>query len=171
MELKLGYFIVFLARISDVSLATVRTLMVMRGRKLLAAAIGFVEVLIYVLALKYVFETLADIPGLAFYALGFAAGNAIGLWVEERLALGFFVMQVITARNAVAFADLLRQQGFGVTLFPCQGREGCYDLLNVVFERKRLGRLEEAVRAWDPKAFVTVSDTRAIRGGHFCRVK
>ncbi len=171
MESILGYLAVFFARVADMTLATVRTLMVMRGRKFMAAAIGFVEVIIYVVALKFVLETLNDIPSLIFYALGFAAGNAAGLWAEERLALGYYVMQVITARDAVAFAALLRKQGFGVTLFPCQGREGCYDLLSVVFERKRLDELEDAVHDWDPKAFVTVTDTRAIRGGHFYRNK
>jgi uncharacterized protein YebE (UPF0316 family) len=171
MESMLGYAAVFLARVADMTLATVRTLMVMRGRKFMAAAIGFGEVLIYVVALKFVLETLNDIPSLIFYALGFAAGNAVGLWVEERLALGYFAMQVITTREASGLAAQLRRQGFGVTVFACQGHEGCYDQLNVVFERKRLDELEDAVYGWDPKAFVTVTDTRAIRGGHFYRNK
>ncbi|MDT8902437.1 DUF2179 domain-containing protein [Anaeroselena agilis] len=171
MESILGYVAVFFARVADMTLATIRTLMVMRGRKLMAAVIGFAEVLIYVVALKFVLETLNDIPSLIFYALGFAAGNAAGLWAEERLALGYYVMQVITGRDAVAFAAGLRERGFGVTIFPCQGREACYDLLSVVFERRRLNELEDAVRDWDPKAFVTVTDTRTIRGGHFYRNK
>lgn len=163
--------IVFFARVADVSLTTVRTLMVMRGKKFAAATIGFFEVLIYILALKYIFNTLDDVTSLIFYALGFSTGNIVGLWLEEKMAIGHLTMRVITRRGAADFAEYLRQEGFGVTLFPCQGREGCYDLLEIAFERKRLKKLEAIVREWDRDAFVTVSDTRNIRGGHFYKMK
>lgn len=160
---------VFFARVADVSLATVRTLMLMRGQKLLAGAIGFVEIFIYIGALRYIFTTLTDWVNLTFYALGFSVGNIAGVWIEEKLAMGFFVMRVITQRDAIDFAQHLREQGFGVTLFPCQGKEGCYHLLNIVLERRRLAKLERLVLSWDEKAFITVSDARAIRGGHFIK--
>ncbi|MPM91656.1 hypothetical protein SDC9_138787 [bioreactor metagenome] len=167
----IGYFIVFFARVADVSLTTIRTLMLMRGKKLAAATIGFFEVLIYIIALKYIFNTLNDVTSLIFYAFGFSTGNIVGLWLEEKLAVGHLTMRVITRRNAGDFAEKLRQEGFGVTLFPCQGREGCYDLLEIALERKRLKKLEKMVHEWDGDAFVTVSDTRNIRGGHFYNMK
>ena len=162
-----GYLLVFAARIADVSLSTVRTLMLMRGHKIFAGTIGFVEILIYITALRYVFNTLDDWFSLVIYALGFSTGNVVGVWIEEKLAMGYFIMRVITQHNAMEFAQQLREQGFGVTLFPCQGKEGCYHLLNIVLERRRIKQLEKLVFAWDGKAFVTVSDARAIRGGHF----
>jgi uncharacterized protein YebE (UPF0316 family) len=164
-----GYLLVFIARVADVSLATIRTLMLMRGQKLLAGAIGFVEILIYITALRYIFNTLTDWTSLISYALGFSVGNFVGVWIEEKLAMGFFVMRVITQRDAQDFAQHLREQGFGVTLFPCQGKEGCYHLLNIVLERRRLKKLERLILSWDARAFITVSDARAIRGGHFIK--
>lgn len=164
-----GYLIVFLARVADVSLATIRTLMLMRGHKLFAGAIGFVEILIYIVALRYIFNALDDWVSLVFYALGFSTGNIVGVWLEEKMAMGFFMMRIITQKNALDFVHALRQDGFGVTLFPCQGAEGCYHLLNIVFERRRLKRLEKLVLDWDEKAFITVSDARAIRGGYFVK--
>ncbi|KAB2953362.1 DUF2179 domain-containing protein [Heliorestis acidaminivorans] len=165
--LLFGYFVVFMARVIDVTMMTLRVLMVMRGKKLWAATFGFFEVLIYIIALKLVFDTLDDPVSLIVYSLGFAAGNVVGSWLEEKLAIGYLTMQVITFRDAWNFSDRLREQGFGVSLFPCQGREGCHQLLNIVFERKRFRELEKKVNEWDPKAFVTVTDTRPIRGGTF----
>lgn len=91
----------------------------------MAAVTGFGEVLVFIIALKYVIDTLNDWAGLIFYALGFAAGNIVGIWLEEKLALGILIMRVITRRDAPGFADHLRKNGYGVTLPPCQGREGC----------------------------------------------
>jgi uncharacterized protein YebE (UPF0316 family) len=166
MEL-IGYLLVFAARIADVSLSTVRTLMLMRGHKLFAGAIGFIEILIYITALRYVFNALDDWLSLVIYACGFSAGNVVGVWIEEKLAMGYVILRVITQHDAMEFAQQLREQGFGVTVFPCQGKEGCYHLLNIVLERRRIKQLEKLVFAWDEKAFVTLSDARAIRGGHF----
>jgi uncharacterized protein YebE (UPF0316 family) len=168
MELAiLGYLAVFLARVTDVSLSTVRILMLMRGKKLVAAAVGFCEVSVYIIALKYVFSSLSDWTTLVFYALGYACGNIVGVWLEERLALGFLLMRVITQHDAASLAEILRGKGFGVTLFPCQGREGNrYYMLNIVCERRKLAILEPIVMGWDEKAFVTISDARAIRGGY-----
>lgn len=163
----LGYIAVFLARVLDVSMMTLRTLMLMRGKKLLAATFGFFEVLVYITALKFIFDTLSNTTSLVVYALGFAVGNMVGLWIEEKLALGFLTMQVITLGDAVGFSKVLRDQGFGVTLFPCQGHQGCHHVLNIVFERKRTRELEHRVREWDANAFITITDTRSIRGGHF----
>lgn len=162
----IGYFVVFLARVTDVSLSTVRILLLMRGKRLLAALVGFGEVLVYIVALRYIFSSLNDWTSLIFYALGFSTGILAGTWLEEKMALGFLIMRVITQKDAPGFADYLRQNGFGVTLFPCQGREGCYHLINIVCERRKLAMLEQLVFSWDKSAFVTVSDTRAIRGGH-----
>jgi uncharacterized protein YebE (UPF0316 family) len=162
-----GYIIIFFARVADVSLATIRTIMLMRGHKLLAGGIGFVEILIYIIALRYVFNTLNEWTSLIFYALGFSTGNIVGVWLEEKMAMGFLILWVVTQRDGVAFAAYLRNAGFGVTVFPCQGKEGSYHLLNVVLERRRMKKLERLIFEWDEKAFVTVSDARAIRGGHF----
>ncbi|MZP29561.1 DUF2179 domain-containing protein [Heliobacterium undosum] len=167
IELIVGYFVVFFARILDVSMMTLRTLMAMRGNKAWAAAFGTVEVLVYITVLKYLINTLDDPVSLIFYALGFAAGNVVGIWIEEKLAFGFLTMQVITMEEPFSFTDSLRGRGFGLTLFPCQGRDGCHHTLNIVFERKRLKELEKLIRDWDANAFITVLDTRTIRGGHF----
>ena len=94
-----GYLFIFAARVCDVSLATIRTLMVVRGQKLYAAIIGFFEVIIYILALGKIFSDLSNPLNLLFYALGFATGNYVGTFLEGKLAVGVFTAQVITLKK------------------------------------------------------------------------
>lgn len=95
MEYLSGYMLIFFARICDVSLSTVRTLMVVQGRKFHAATIGFFEIIIYIAALGKVVSGLDDPGNLLAYALGFASGNYAGIFIEEKIALGNFTAQVV----------------------------------------------------------------------------
>ena len=165
VELILGYFLIFLARVVDVSLFTVRTLLVVRGRRMFAAMIGFFEVLVYIIALKYVVDQLENIWSLLFYALGFSTGNIVGSWLEEKLAIGTLTVQVITLTRPLELTGLLRREGYGVTVLEGQGREGVRHVLNIMLPRKNLTWLLREIDEWDFQAFVTVFDTRSTKGG------
>lgn len=171
MILWMNVLLIFIARVSDVTLSTVRILMIMRGRALAAAVIGFFEVSIYVLALSRVIGDLDKPVLLVTYALGFATGNYVGSNVEERLALGFATAQVISLDKADEIAELLREQGFGVTILEGCGREGTHQMLHVLLKRKDIPCLLTIVRKNDNQAFVTVMDTRKILGGYFSKIK
>lgn len=164
----LGYFLIFFARICDVSLATVRTLMVVQGRKAQAAIIGFFEVIIYVTALGKVVSGLNDPRNLLAYALGFASGNYIGILIEEKIALGNLTAQVILKTNRNGdLIDSLRDSGFGVTAIQGYGKEGTREILNIIFKRKDLDKLKETLYEFDDEAFITVNNTKPISGGYF----
>ena len=124
IPLYLSYILIFVSRVADVSLGTLRIIYLTRGRSKLAASVGFVEVLIYIVALATVMEHLMDRPLSVFiYALGFAAGNYVGSWVEERVAVGF-VMSGCPGAALLRFRGLLREMGFGVTTVDCAVRKG-----------------------------------------------
>ncbi|MBO8168750.1 MAG: DUF2179 domain-containing protein [Thermoanaerobacteraceae bacterium] len=165
MEVLIGYFFIFFARVMDVSLFTVRTLMVVRGQRLFAALIGFFETVIYIVALKYVVDQLDNVWSLMFYALGFSTGNVVGSWIEEKLAIGNLTVQVITQTRPLELTAKLRREGYGVTVVEGQGRDGLRYILNIHLPRRSLNKLMEKIDQWDVKAFVTVFDTRAIKGG------
>lgn len=165
MTLIVGYLLIFLARVIDVSLFTVRTLLVVRGQRVFAAFIGFFETIVYIIALKYVVDQLDNVWSLLFYALGFSMGNIVGSWLEEKLAIGTLTVQVITMTNPLELTRHLRSNGFGVTVWEGQGREGVRHILNIILPRKNLNRLMQEVNQWDFQAFVTVFDTRSTRGG------
>lgn len=171
MPVVIGYVLIFLAKITDVSLATVRMIMVVKGKRAHAAIIGFFEVGIWILAVGSVLSNLDDPINVIMYASGFAAGNYVGIMIEEKMALGSLIVQVITYKKAEDLVEVLREEGYGVTVVEGHGRNGINHLLNVIIQRKQLGRLNQLLDEHDQKAFVTIMDTRSIKGGFFSRLK
>lgn len=169
--LILGYLFIFFARVSDVTLSTMRILMLMRGKSVNAAVIGFFEVIIYILALGQVIGSLNEPVRLIVYALGFATGNLVGSRVEERLAIGFATAQVISIDNSDLMAEKMRDQGFGVTVVEGCGKQGTHQILHILLKRKDLPCFISLARQIDKDAFVSVMDTRQIFGGYFSKIK
>ncbi|MDN5301295.1 MAG: hypothetical protein PWQ60_809 [Thermoanaerobacteraceae bacterium] len=165
LSLLAGYLFIFCARVVDVSLATIRTLMIVRGNRLQAAMIGFFEVIVYITALNRVVGGLNNPANLMAYALGFATGNYVGSFIEEKLAIGLITVQIITRNPAVV--ENIRQKGFGVTVLEGMGKEGSRQVLMVSLSRKALPFLLDLVEQKDQAAFVTVMDTKVTRGGYF----
>ena len=172
MGLLVGYLAIFLARVTDVTLATFRTLMVVQGRGVQAAIIGFFEITIYVVSLSAVVNNLDNPFNLLSYALGFACGNYLGVKIEGKIALGNLSVQVIlkTPDNE-DLKELLRDKGFGVTVLTGQGREGAREILNLVINRKDLKVMQKLIYEYDNKAFITVSNINPISGGYFLPAK
>ncbi len=172
MEAIVAYALIFFARVLDMSLSTVRTLMVMQSRKLQAAAIGFFEVGIYITVLGKVVSGLDNPMNLFVYCAGFATGNYVGIVLENKIALGNLSAQIIlkTANNEI-LVDTLRKEEFGVTIIEGQGLEGPREILNVALNRRDLQRLKKVVDSVDPNAYVTVNSIIPIRGGYFGTMK
>ena len=169
LELLGGYLFIFCARICDVSLSTLRTLMLVRGRKLYAAVTGFFEVVIYIVTLERIFANLDNPLNLVIYAAGFATGNMIGSTIEEKLAVGTLTVQVITLKAPLEFTEILRANGYGVTVIEGQGREGVHYILQIILQRRMLQELRKRIDEWDEGAFCTIFDARATKGGIFTR--
>ncbi len=160
-----GPIVIFALRIIDVSLATLRMLLSVRGQKLLVPLIGFFEVLIWLFAAGNAIRYLDSPFHVLGYAGGFAAGTVVGLSVEEKLAFGLATVQIISAHGGVELADALREQGFGVTEFAGEGREGRVEVVYTVARRGELRGIMAVVDKWDPDAFVTIEEPRRIRRG------
>lgn len=167
-----GYLFIFFARVTDVTLSTIRMLMVVQGRKVQAAIIGFFEVSIYVTALGKVVNSLDNIWNLLAYALGFACGNYVGITIENRIALGNLAAQVVLkVDNSEELVKKLRESGFGVTVLEGHGREGTREILNLAINRKDLDKLKSIVYDYDKDAFITTSSVNPISGGYFSTIK
>ena len=172
LHFLIGYLIVFVARCLDISLATIRILMILHGQRFYAAVIGFFESLIFISVLTYILQGLNDIPSLFFYALGFATGNYLGIFVEEKVAIGCANIQVISRTNPERLIDEIRQKGFGVTVVDGHGREGTIrKIIHVLIKRKDMKVLMDLIEQIDDHAFVTVLDTKKIVGGYFSKKK
>ncbi len=172
LHLFIGYLIVFLARCLDISLATIRILMILHGQRVHAAVIGFFESLIFIAVLTYVIHELNDFPSLFFYALGFATGNYLGIFIEEKVAIGCANIQVISKTNSECLVEEMRGKGFGVTVVDGHGREGkIRKIIHVLIKRKDMKVLMNLIEKIDEHAFVTVLDTKKTMGGYFSKIK
>ena len=105
METVLNVLFIFILRVLGISLSTVRILLMTRGRKLLSAALGFFEVLVYAVAIGKVVQDLNNIPNLISYCLGFSAGTLLGMLLEERIAIGFATIRVISPGQSQQVAE------------------------------------------------------------------
>ncbi len=157
--------LVFLARVGDVSLGTLRTIMIFRGKRAVAAGIGFVEVLVWLCAVAAVLPHLDQWYLVLAYASGFATGNAVGMWIEGRLAIGHVLVRTISSNPDVDLAASLRAADFSVVRVP--GRvdeaEENAEVLFLVERRRRMRDLVSLIDATDPHAVTTVSDVKEHR--------
>ncbi|WP_218070313.1 DUF2179 domain-containing protein [Desulfuribacillus alkaliarsenatis] len=167
MSLLFGYLFIFGARILDVSMGTIRMLMLMRGQKYYAAFIGFFEVIIFIVVLGIVVNELENPINLIMYGLGFATGNIVGGWLEEKLAVGFLNVQIISKNHSKTLTEVLRESGYGVTVIDSHGWEGERDILNLQIKRKDLADVQKIIASTDANAYVTIFDTRKALGGYF----
>jgi uncharacterized protein YebE (UPF0316 family) len=160
-----GPLFILLLRVCDVSLATLRLLYAVRGRKLTAAALGFVEILIWIVAISTVVRNFSSPLLVIGYAAGFSLGNYVGILIEEKLALGLAEVRVVSRTGGVEIAEALRDMGFGATEVLGQGREGRVEIVTTVVRRRAVKDILAEIERWDPDAFVSVEEPRTIQRG------
>jgi uncharacterized protein YebE (UPF0316 family) len=158
---------IFLARICDVTIGTMRIIFVARGMKMVAPILGFVEVFIWIIAVGQIFQNLTNPLNYFAYAAGFATGNYIGMLVEERLAMGLAIIRIITQRDSTNLIDYLRAAGYGVTVLDAHGKQGPGKVIFSVVKRKNIRDVENAIHEFNPKAFYSIEDIRRAAEGTF----
>lgn len=160
---------IFCARICDVSMDTVRIIYVNRGRKYLAPLIGFFQVLIWLMVISAIMRNLNQLHLALAYAAGYAAGNWVGMLIEEKLSVGLVAVRIITTGDTADLTARLGREGVGATSIEARGEEGEVRLVFSVIPRKSLGAVQEIVRELHPKAFISVQDVRSASEGTFPR--
>ncbi|MFZ5433843.1 MAG: DUF2179 domain-containing protein [Calditrichota bacterium] len=152
---------IFLLRIVDQSIGTLRTISVVRGYPVLAVLMGFLEVFIWINVIGQVIQNLHTWYLTVGYAAGFAAGQAVGMWVENRLALGNQLLRVI-ARRESDLAQKLWEHGYQATEVESVGPSGPVDVIFVVDGRENIPDLIKLICELDPDCFYTVEDVRHV---------
>lgn len=160
-----GPLLIFALRIGDVSLATVRMVLSVRGERVLPPLIGFVEIMIWILAVGAAVRNLSSPWHVIGYAGGFSAGTYVGLWVERKLAIGLASVQVVTRAAGETLAAALRAEGFGVTRWMGEGKDGTVDVLSSSLRRRSIPHAMRVIDRIDPDAFVSIQDDRLLRRG------
>lgn len=171
MEILIWTSIIFLARVIDVGLGTIRVQFIVRRRKVLAALIGFVEVLIFILIVSRVIQDIQQWPYVLAYAGGFATGTLLGMYLTEKLSQQVVQVTVISHSSREAMETAVREVGFALTRYEGIGRDGTVAVLDVVCTASGLSRLIQAVTEVDPKAFLYTAELATLRGGHVFGLK
>jgi uncharacterized protein YebE (UPF0316 family) len=161
--------IILAINIVYVSFFTFRMILTLKGQKYLAALLSTMEVLIYIIGLRLVLENLNEIQNLVAYCLGYGLGVLAGTKIEEMLALGYVTVKVITNRYDQPLPDVLREQGYGVTSWIGEGRDGERLMMEILTRRKAQQDLYNKILAFDPKAFIVAHEPKHFHGGFWVK--
>jgi uncharacterized protein YebE (UPF0316 family) len=155
-------FLIFLSRISDVTIGTIRIVMVAKGQKIIAPFLGFFEVLIWLIAISKIIENLDNWVCYIAYGLGFAAGNYIGMLIEEKLAVGIVQIQIITSKDASLLIEKLKITGFRITHHDAQGALEEVSIIYSIIKRGEIPKMVNIIRTYNPNAFYSFADVRFV---------
>jgi len=160
-----GALVIFCLRIVDVSCDTMRVIFAIRGKRGIAASLGFIQALVWIVAVGAAVKHLDSILHILGYAGGYAMGTYVGITIEQKIAYGVATVRVVSTRAGVEIAEALRVAGYGVTEFPGFGRDGAVEILNSVVLRRHITDVLRIVTEHDGDAFVTVEEPKVLRGG------
>lgn len=144
-------------------------ILTLKGRRYLAALVSTIEIVVYILGLSIVLDNLSEIQNIIAYAVGYALGIIIGSIIEERLALGYITVNVVSVNTDLPFTKKLREAGFGVTSWRSSGMDGDRLSMQILAPRKRELQLYQVVTEIDPKAFIVSYEPKHIQGGFWVK--
>lgn len=155
------------ARILDVSIGTVRVIFVSRGYKNLAPFLGFVEVIIWLVAIGQIMQQLDNFMSYIGYGVGFATGNYIGIILVEKMTLGTVVIRIIPKIDTTQLVKRLRDANYGVTTMDAEGKAGPVKIIFSIVKKKHLRDALAIVNECNPNAFYTIEDVQSVNEGYF----
>jgi len=159
--------LIFVARVADVSIGTVRVIFIARGMKYLAPVVGFFEILIWLLAIGQIMKNLSNPVCYIAYAGGFAMGNYVGILIAEKLSLGVVLLRVVTQKDSVELTQSLSSANYGVTTIDGRGANGTVKIIFTIVPRKEVASVIGLIKKFNPKAFYTIEEINLAEKGIF----
>ena len=156
--------LIFSARLLDVPIGTIRMMMVMAGHSVLAACLGFFEVIIWVIAVGKAISHLDSVLALVAYGAGFAFGTLLGMAIEQRLAIGWRVIRVINPKPEVSLAGALNAAGLPATRLDGHGGSGPVELVFLAVKRRVVPGIMDQIAAIAPDAVVSIERAEKVSG-------
>ena len=169
MELFLSALLIFALRVGDQTLASMRIVMLVSGRRGVAGLLGFFETLFWVVAAAQVINNIDNPVKIIAFAAGFAAGNMLGGTIERWLALGKSLIRVVAPNGTPSVVGELRSAGFGATVLHGEGLTGDVEIVFSVVPRRRATEVMDLVHRFNPEAFVTAEGTETMELARFRR--
>ncbi|MBC8415165.1 MAG: DUF2179 domain-containing protein [Candidatus Cloacimonetes bacterium] len=157
--------LIFFSRIVDVSLGTLRIIFVNKGMRYLAPIVGFFEILIWLIVISQIISNLSSPLNYLAYAAGFAVGNFVGIYLENKLALGITLFRIITRKKANELITKYRSLGYSVTNVPAKANSGDVEIIFLPIRRKDINSVIKEVKKHNPNALYTIEDVRVVSKG------
>jgi len=159
--------LIFLARLCDVTLGTLRNVFISKGLRNVVPILGFCEVTIWLLSIKQIMQHLDNPLCYVAFAGGFATGTYVGLFVERKLAIGMQVLRIIVPQNAQSLIESLQNANFGVTVIDGHGAKGPVKIIFTIIKRKDIEFVRNLINRTNPNTFYSVEDVRVASQGVF----
>lgn len=161
------YIVIMLAKVIEVTLATVRIVLITKGERKVGSIIAFFEVVLWLLLMNSVLQDImADPMRIVGYSLGFSIGNYLGSLLEERIGIGLSEMQVIVdAAEGDQLAHIIREKGYGVTTVDAEGRISKRKILIMYLPRNKVKSITKDIHEVAGTSVITVAEKKAISGG------
>jgi len=163
--------LIFLARICDVSIGTMRIIFVSKGKRNIAPILGFFEVLIWIIAISKIMQNLDNYVNYIAYAAGFATGNFVGMIIEEKLAMGIQMIRVFAHERGSELVQTLNGNGYGATVVEAHGAREKIHLIYTIVQRNELASVLGVIHDFNPKLFYTIEDVKSANEGIFTHRK
>jgi len=158
---------IFIARVIDVTFGTIRIIFVSKGEKFLAPIFGFFEIMIWLFAIGQVMQNLTHITYYIAYAAGFATGNFVGIYIEDKMAIGNLVVRIITRKDTSYLITSMKSKNYGITILDAQGATGNVKIIFTVIKREDIDEVMDMIKHFDPKAFYSIEEVRIASEGVF----
>ena len=159
--------LIFISRLGDVTMATLRHIFISKGLKKIVPILGFFEVLIWLVAMRQVFSHLDNLACFIAWAAGFSAGTYLGMYIEERLAIGTQIIRIITAEDIIPLTDTLKKRNQGITVVDGHGALGPVKLIFTIVKRTNKKEVIELIHLYAPNAFYSIEDVKGSERGVF----
>ena len=153
--------LIFVARICDVSINTIRIIYMLGGRRVTATLLGFFEAFIWLLVIREIFKHLDNWLCYVAYPAGFATGIFVGMIIEEKIAYGKVIVRIITRKDVNQLIQYLNTQRFRFTKVEAEGPDGKENLVFTVLDRESLDDLLNKLKELIPTAFFTIEKVKA----------
>jgi len=160
---------IFFARLLDVSLATFRTMVMVKGQKIFPAILGFFEVLVWLMVVEETLKTEVDSIWVPIsYAAGYAIGSLLGTYFSNRFIKCVCAVQVITNKGNTKLLNAIKKAGYGISIIDLKKDKDTEkkEMYFIEINNSSLKKLKEIIKKYDKNAFVTVSDTKFVINGY-----
>lgn len=159
--------LIFLARVIDVTLGTLRIIFTSRGMRNIAPALGFIETFIWIVAVSSIVKSAQNVVAYIGYAGGFAMGTFVGMFLENKLAVGTVTFRAIIRRDTKELVKTLVDAGFGITIVDGRGSSGKVKIIYTTVKRQDLPVVIDIFHRMVPGAFLSVEEVRSTEQGVF----